>query len=66
MPHSHHCVQAILKEIDEEFTEEELDGIISDVRPRHYYFFSDSSYSLQIDSDKSSTIDFNEFVKIMT
>eukprot|EP00090_Calanus_glacialis_P040285 TRINITY_DN7021_c0_g1_i2.p1 TRINITY_DN7021_c0_g1~~TRINITY_DN7021_c0_g1_i2.p1 ORF type:complete len:102 (-),score=36.75 TRINITY_DN7021_c0_g1_i2:29-334(-) len=39
----------ILKEIDEEFSEDELDGIISD-----------------IDSDKSSTIDFNEFVKIMT
>jgi len=39
----------ILKEIDEEFTEDELDEIIA-----------------EIDTDKSDTIDFNEFVKIMT
>merc|ERR1712198_320302 len=39
----------ILKEIDDEFTEDELDEIIA-----------------EIDTDKSETIDFNEFVKIMT
>jgi len=39
----------ILKEIDEDFTDEELDEVIS-----------------EIDSDKSSSIDFNEFVKLMT
>merc|ERR1711874_125264 len=39
----------ILREIDDEISEEELDGIISD-----------------IDTDHSDTIDFNEFVKIMT
>merc|ERR1711997_1129115 len=41
--------RVILKEIDEEFTEDELDEIIA-----------------EIDTDKSDTIDFNEFVKIMT
>merc|ERR1711874_56807 len=41
--------RVILKEIDEEFTEDELDEIIA-----------------EIDTDKSETIDFNEFVKIMT
>merc|ERR1712212_1279268 len=41
--------KVILKEIDEEFTEDELDEIIA-----------------EIDTDKSDTIDFNEFVKIMT
>ena len=30
-------VQAILKEIDDEFTEDELDGIISDVWWGYYY-----------------------------
>merc|ERR1712183_31732 len=44
----------ILKEIDETFSEEELDGIISDV-----------SFS-NIDTDGSGSIDFDEFVKIMT
>jgi len=39
----------ILKEMDEDFTEDELDEIIA-----------------EIDTDKSDTIDFNEFVKIMT
>eukprot|EP00092_Neocalanus_flemingeri_P096184 GFUD01122410.1.p2 GENE.GFUD01122410.1~~GFUD01122410.1.p2 ORF type:complete len:101 (-),score=42.13 GFUD01122410.1:36-338(-) len=39
----------ILKEIDEEFTDEELDEVIA-----------------EIDLDKSTTIDFQEFVKIMT
>eukprot|EP00090_Calanus_glacialis_P045972 TRINITY_DN8804_c0_g1_i4.p1 TRINITY_DN8804_c0_g1~~TRINITY_DN8804_c0_g1_i4.p1 ORF type:complete len:101 (-),score=42.15 TRINITY_DN8804_c0_g1_i4:55-357(-) len=39
----------ILKEIDEDFTDEELDEIIA-----------------EIDIDKSSSIDFNEFVKLMT
>merc|ERR1712181_29469 len=43
----------ILKEIDEAFSEEELDGIISDV-----------SLSLN-DSDGSGSIDFEGFVKIM-
>merc|ERR1711994_632775 len=41
--------RVILKEIDEEFTEDEFDEIIA-----------------EIDTDKSDTIDFNEFVKIMT
>ena len=41
--------QEILKEIDEDFTDEELDEVIA-----------------EIDSDKSTTIDFNEFVKLMT
>merc|ERR1712110_549552 len=41
--------RVILKEIDEEFTEDELDEIIA-----------------EIDTDESDTIDFNEFVKIMT
>jgi len=39
----------ILKEIDEEFTDDEIDEVIA-----------------EIDMDKSTTIDFNEFVKIMT
>ena len=41
--------KVILKEMDEDFTEDELDEIIA-----------------EIDTDKSDTIDFNEFVKIMT
>merc|ERR1711994_691780 len=39
----------ILKEIDDDFSDDELDEIIA-----------------EIDTDKSDTIDFNEFVKIMT
>lgn len=42
-------LKMILKEMDEDFTEDELDEIIA-----------------EIDTDKSDTIDFNEFVKIMT
>jgi len=41
--------RVILKEVDETFSDEELNGIISD-----------------IDLDGSGTIDFEEFVKIMT
>jgi len=39
----------ILKEVDEDFTEDELDDII-----------------FEVDADGSGTIDFDEFVKIMT
>merc|ERR1712038_981393 len=39
----------ILKEIDDDFSDDELDEIIA-----------------EIDADKADTIDFNEFVKIMT
>jgi len=39
----------ILKEIDEDITDEELDEII-----------------LEIDADNSNTIDFQEFIKIMS
>ena len=58
--------QVILKEIDEEFTEDELDEIIAEVGPSslNIYFYIDMI--IQIDTDKSDTIDFNEFVKIMT
>eukprot|EP00092_Neocalanus_flemingeri_P071647 GFUD01088093.1.p1 GENE.GFUD01088093.1~~GFUD01088093.1.p1 ORF type:complete len:100 (+),score=29.87 GFUD01088093.1:101-400(+) len=41
--------RVILKEIDDEFSEEELDDIIAEV-----------------DLDKSSTIDFQEFLKLMS
>ena len=53
-----------MKEIDEDFTDEELDGIISEVSLHvinqfHNLFF-------QIDADGSGTIDFDEFCNIMT
>ena len=53
-----------MKEIDEDFTEEELDGIIAEV------FLNENSIKkhikIQIDCDGSGTIDFDEFCKIMT
>ena len=54
----------ILREIDDEIGEEELDGIISDVSLK--WLEKIMILLLQIDSDHSETIDFNEFVKIMT
>ena len=57
----------ILKEIDEEITEEELEGIIGDVR-KYFWNHELNLYALnfQIDLDHSNTIDFDEFVKVMT
>ena len=54
----------ILREIDNEISEEELDGIIMDVGP--VILNKLMRILLQIDTDHSDTIDFNEFVKIMT
>ena len=61
-------MQQILKEIDEDFTDEELDEVIAEVSfwtisEPHLYFLT---IHFKIDIDKSSSIDFNEFVKLMT
>ena len=62
--------QNILKEIDEDFSEEELDGIIADVRNiwdvATNKIFIWLLQTFQIDIDGSGTIDFDEFCKIMT
>ena len=58
-----------MKEIDEEFTDDEIDQVIAEVSlslistEKNYFYIS---LSFQVDIDKSTTIDFNEFVKIMT
>ena len=58
-----------MKEIDEEFTDDEIDQVIAEVSlslistEKNYF---NISLSFQVDIDKSTTIDFNEFVKIMT
>ena len=58
-------LQQILKEIDDEFTDEELDEVIAEVGSCiKIRLFHDLNF--QIDIDKSTTIDFNEFVKLMT
>ena len=57
----------ILREIDNTISQEELDGIISDVSInikkiwliRHLNYF-------KVDTDNSNTIDFDEFVNLMT
>ena len=56
--------QAILKEIDEDFTDDEIDDIILDVS----FIFSlvKLILILQTDLDKSDTIDFDEWVKLMS
>ena len=56
--------QAILKEIDEDFTDDEIDDIILDVS----FIFSLMKLILilQTDLDKSDTIDFDEWVKLMS
>ena len=61
-------LQPILKEMDEDFTDEELDEVIAEVSfwtisVPHLYFLT---IHFNIDIDKSSSIDFNEFVKLMT
>ena len=65
--------------MDDEFTEDELDDIIFEVRSarairvhsRHKLYLvpiDGPKYTLafQVDADGSGTIDFDEFVKIMT
>ena len=47
-------------------TDEEVDEIIAEVRFSSRRTKTGQYFSLQIDTDKSDTIDFNEFVKIMT
>ena len=59
-------LQQIFKEIDEEITVDELDELIADVSFKRNIFFSISDLNVQMDIDKSTTIDFQEFVKIMT
>ena len=54
----------ILIEVDEDFTEAELDDIIAEVCWKLYLIFQMFPPS-QIDADGSGTIDFEEFVKIM-
>lgn len=58
----------ILKEMDEDFTEDELDEIIAEVWLSYPLKTLENEFTVlfQIDTDKSDTIDFNEFVKIMT
>ena len=58
----------ILKEMDEDFTEDELDEIIAEVWLSYPLKALENEFTVlfQIDTDKSDTIDFNEFVKIMT
>ena len=59
--------QNILKEIDEDFSEEELDGMFLLVLFKGY--FTDpypTGIIADIDIDGSGTIDFDEFCKIMT
>ena len=59
----------ILGEICEDFTDEELDEVILEVRFHHNLFtiiLLVHIMHFQVDLDKSTTIDFNEFVKIMT
>ena len=56
----------ILKEIDEDFTDEELEEVILEVKWLTYVDFFFKNFILKVDLDKSTTIDFNEFVKIMT
>ena len=61
--------QQILKEIDEDFTDDEIDEVIAEVRHEKTagkYITLIAQLDFQIDIDKSTTIDFNEFVKIMT
>ena len=59
------CFQLILKEMDDEISDDELDEIILEV-------CSTSSFKyiykviFQIDVDNSQTIDFQEFIKIMS
>jgi len=43
------CLKEILRELDDQLTNEELDGIIN-----------------EIDEDGSGTVDFNEFMEMMT
>ena len=62
----HTYLQQIFKEIDEEITVDELDELIADVSFKRNIFFSISDLNVQMDIDKSTTIDFQEFVKIMT
>lgn len=52
-------------EIDEDFTDDEIDGIIFDVGI--YLRVECKTYFelFQTDLDKSETIDFDEFVKLM-
>ena len=59
-------LQQIFKEIDEEITVDELDELIADVSFKRNIFYSISDLNVQMDIDKSTTIDFQEFVKIMT
>ena len=54
----------ILIEVDEDFTEAELDDIIAEVCWKLYLICRMFPPS-QIDADGSGTIDFEEFVKIM-
>ena len=56
----------ILKEIDEDFTDEELEEVILEVKWLTYVDIFFQNFILKVDLDKSTTIDFNEFVKIMT
>ena len=53
-----------MKEIDEDFTDDEIDDIILDVS----FIFSlvKLILILQTDLDKSDTIDFDEWVKLMS
>ena len=55
----------ILKEIDSTITEEELDGIISEVRHTLNYQSWENSLLFQVDDDGSGTIDFDEFCTII-
>ena len=55
----------ILKEIDSTITEEELDGIISEVSHTMNYQSWENSLLFQVDDDGSGTIDFDEFCTIM-
>ena len=50
-------------EIDEDFTDDEIDGIIFDVSKAIFNLVT--TISFQTDLDKSETIDFDEFVKLM-
>ena len=59
------CHQIILREIDDEITEEELDEIICEVFKIMSSLINSFRF-FQIDADNSNTIDFQEFIKIMS
>ena len=59
-------LQAILKEIDENFTDDEIDDIILDVSSQFVKWNYPHPSLLQTDLDKSDTIDFDEWVKLMS